>query len=133
VTLSDSSAKLLEEAMASHPESRFLFPGETPDKPLVHSTFRRLMAALGYGKFDPHGHRKSFRTWMQDCTDLDRIAAEIALAHRVGSVVEETYATGEMFAKRRVLAQAWDDYLAGKTAEVVVLVTGLAAGSAAAQ
>jgi integrase len=106
--------------MAAHPESPLIFPGETPDRPLAPATLRRLMVRMGYGDFDVHGFRACFRTWVQDCTNLDRIAAEIALAHRVGTVVEETYARGEMFAKRQVLADAWDTYCNGETGEVVM-------------
>jgi integrase len=120
VPLSKSAVAILERMMAAHPESPFLFPGETPDRPLAPATLRRLMARLGYADFDVQGFRACFRTWVQDCTNLDRIAAEIALAHKVGNVVEETYARGEMFAKRRVLADAWDAYCNGETGEVVI-------------
>ena len=119
VPLSVSAMAIVEPSMALHPESPFIFPRRNPHRPLAPATFRRLMERLGYGDFDVHGFRACLGTWVEDCTNLDRIAAEIALAHRVGTVVEETYARGEMFAKRQVFADAWDAYCNGETGEVV--------------
>jgi len=39
--------------------------------------------------------------------------AEMALAHVVGDKVEAAYRRGDLFQKRRALAQAWASYCAG--------------------
>ena len=47
----------------------------------------------------------------------------MALAHAVGDKVEAAYRRGDLFEKRRQLAEAWGRYCAGaETAEVVPLV-----------
>jgi hypothetical protein len=39
--------------------------------------------------------------------------AEIALAHKVGNAVEAAYRRGDMLERRRVLMEAWSDFLIG--------------------
>jgi integrase len=68
----------------------------------------------------PHGLRSTFRTWVQDETTFDGDMAEIALFHKVGNKVEQTYARGEMVERRRQMMAAWGNKLAGrKPAEVI--------------
>ncbi|MCJ1900354.1 MULTISPECIES: site-specific integrase [Paracoccus] len=61
----------------------------------------------------PHGLRATFRTWVQEQTTFPRELAEAALAHVSGDEVERAYARGDALARRRVLMQAWADYLNG--------------------
>ena len=46
---------------------------------------------------------------------------ELSLAHAVGSSVEQAYARSDLIEKRRVLMQAWADFVAGGGADVVSL------------
>ena len=55
--------------------------------------------------------RSTFRDWVGDCTDYPSELAEIALAHSVGSKVEQAYRRGDMLEKRRPLMQEWADFL----------------------
>ena len=64
-----------------------------------------------------HGSRSSFRDWASEETDFPREVCEMALAHTVGNVVEASYRRGDLFAKRRALADAWARYCDG--AEVI--------------
>lgn len=64
----------------------------------------------------PHGLRSTFRTWVSDCTDFDADMAEIALFHKVGTKVQQAYDRSEMIAKRRVMMQAWENYLCSASA-----------------
>ena len=43
----------------------------------------------------------------------------MALAHRVGSDVERSYARSDLFEKRRGLMVAWAEYVSGAGAKVV--------------
>ena len=68
----------------------------------------------------PHGLRSTFRTWVQNETTFDGDMAEIALFHKVGNKVEQTYARGDMMEKRRHMMAAWGDFLAGREPAKVV-------------
>ncbi|RYH04435.1 site-specific integrase [Salipiger sp. IMCC34102] len=59
----------------------------------------------------PHGLRSTFRDWVAERTGYPADMAEIALAHRVGSSVEQAYRRGDMLEKRREMMQAWGDFL----------------------
>jgi integrase len=54
-----------------------------------------------------HGFRSSFRDWAAEQTSFPAEIAEMALAHVVGSKVEQAYRRTDMFAKRRQLMDAW--------------------------
>ena len=72
----------------------------------------------------PHGLRSTFRTWVQNETSFDGDMAEIALFHKVGNKVEQTYARGNMVEKRRHMMAAWGDFLTGKEPAKVVQLHG---------
>ena len=59
----------------------------------------------------PHGLRSTFRTWVQNETTFDGDMAEIALFHKVGNRVEQTYARGDMIEKRRAMMASWGEFL----------------------
>jgi integrase len=63
---------------------------------------------MGYGKVaTPHGFRSSFRDWAAERTNFPNEVAEMALAHVVSDRVEAAYRRGDLFEKRRLLAEAW--------------------------
>lgn len=62
----------------------------------------------------PHGLRAAFRTWVGDCTDFDGDMAEVALFHKVGSKVAQSYNRANMVEKRRHMMAAWGDFLTGR-------------------
>ena len=68
-----------------------------------------------------HGMRSAFRTWAAERTSVPHAVAEMALAHRVGSDVERSYARSDLFEKRRGLMTAWAEYVAGGAGKVVRL------------
>jgi integrase len=63
-----------------------------------------------------HGFRSTFRDWVAEQTNFPSEVAEMALAHAVGDKVEAAYRRGDLFEKRRQLAETWARYCAG-TAE----------------
>ncbi|MEX0304454.1 MAG: tyrosine-type recombinase/integrase [Leisingera sp.] len=69
----------------------------------------------------PHGFRTSFRTWVQDTEAASFDVAETALAHRVGSKVERSYARSDMLDQRRLLMERWDRYSTTTEADVAQL------------
>jgi integrase len=67
---------------------------------------------MGRAGVSVHGFRSSFRDWAAERTSFPAEIAEMALAHRVGSAVEQAYRRSDQFEKRRQLAQAWAKYVA---------------------
>ena len=64
--------------------------------------------------FTVHGFRSTFRDWVEEKTDYDSRLAEACLAHAVKDKTEAAYQRGDLLEKRRVLMQAWADYLTGE-------------------
>jgi integrase len=60
-----------------------------------------------------HGFRSTFADWAAEQTDFPREVREMALAHAVGDRVEAAYRRGDLFEKRRQLAEAWARYCGG--------------------
>ena len=66
-----------------------------------------------------HGFRSIFADWAAEQTDFAREVREMALAHAVGDRVEAAYIRGDLFDKRRQLAEAWAGFRAGGPAEAL--------------
>jgi integrase len=66
----------------------------------------------GRGDLTVHGFRSTFRDWAAERTNFAREVAEMALAHTVGDKVEAAYRRGDLFHKRRQLAEAWARFCA---------------------
>ena len=94
-----------EEADGLHVRCRGLvFPGIRGNM-VGAAVFGRLLRDL---KIDcsPHGFRSSFPSWWSD-EGIDREVAEQALAHAVGSQVEQCYARSDVLERRREVIEAW--------------------------
>ena len=65
---------------------------------------------MGRGDLTTHGFRSTFRDWAAEATAFPAEVAEMALAHVVGDKVEAAYRRGDLFQKRRQLAEAWATY-----------------------
>jgi integrase len=117
VLLSDRALEILDEAKALGSDE-FVFPSPLkPNRPIANGSFlNRLRCAGLTGKVTGHGFRSSFKRWAGTETNFDRDAIEISMAHAIGGKVEAAYWRDHpMIKKRRVLMQAWADYVAGKT------------------
>ncbi len=95
---------------ASIDESDLVFPSMR-NTPLSDMTLLAVMRRLKRTEV-PHGWRSTFRDWVGDRTDYPGELAEIALAHSVGSKVEQAYRRGDMLEKRRTMMQEWADLVA---------------------
>jgi integrase len=74
-----------------------------------------------------HGFRSSFRDWAGE-SGQPRELAEMALAHAVGSAVENSYARSRLLERRRAVMTAWQQWLDAGDSSVVVALTDRAAG-----
>ena len=98
----------------------FVFPGGKPGKALSNMAFLMLLRRLGHGGLTAHGFRATFRTWASERTSFQNEIVEAALAHTIGTKVEQAYRRSDLFNKRRKLMEVWAVYCAApKTGKVV--------------
>ena len=102
VALGDRALAILKERLHG---GELLFPGVRGGQLLA--TIREM------GEAEPttHGFRSSFRDWAAEQTSYASELCELALAHRVGSAVENAYRRGDQMEKRRRLMQDWARFL----------------------
>jgi integrase len=68
-----------------------------------------------------HGFRSAFRDWAAEMTTFPSEVVEMALAHSVGTAVEQAYRRTDYFARRRQLADAWAAYVTSPAAAETVV------------
>jgi integrase len=108
VPLSARTLGILEEMQAHrHADDGFVFPGGKPGKSLSNMAFLMLLRRMDRDDLTAHGFRATFKTWASERTGFQNEIVEAALAHVVGSKVEQAYRRGDMFEKRRQLMQQW--------------------------
>jgi integrase len=109
VPLSDAAMAIVSE-MAAIREGEFIFPGGRHRRPLSGNAMMNALARMGRGDLTVHGFRSTFSDWVAEQTNFPAEVREMALAHAVGDKVEAAYRRGDLFAKRRALADAWARY-----------------------
>jgi len=57
-----------------------------------------------------HGFRSCFRDWVSEETLHSPEVAEMALAHTVKDKVEAAYRRGDLFLRRKILMQDWENF-----------------------
>jgi integrase len=94
----------------------FIFPSHS-GRPLSDAACGALLNRMGYTGIVPHGFRSSFKTWCGDKTNVQREVVEKSLAHLVGDETERAYDRGDLFAKRKMLMDAWGSFCASDPAK----------------
>lgn len=110
VPLCARAVEILREAKDLSNGGDLVFAGTKQGKPLSDMTLSKLVKELGFN-VDIHGFRTSFRTWVQEKTDVSREVAEMALAHSIKDASEAAYARSDLFEKRRTLMDDWAEYI----------------------
>jgi integrase len=111
VPLSGRAFEILKEMKASHDDdAEYVFEGREPGTALSNMSLLMLLRRMGRDDLTVHGFRSTFRDWCAEQTNFPNEVAEMALAHTVGDKVEAAYRRGDLFQKRRSLAQAWAKY-----------------------
>jgi integrase len=90
-----------------------LFPGQSGRGHLSNMALLALLKRMKRTDITPHGFRSSFRDWVAEKTEFPQELAEMALAHTISNKVEAAYRRGDMFERRRQLAQAWASFVGG--------------------
>jgi integrase len=75
--------------------------------PISNMAMAMLLRRMGRGDLTVHGFRSSFSDWCAERTAFPSEVREMALAHTVADKVEAAYRRGDLFEKRRALAEAW--------------------------
>lgn len=119
VPLSKKALAVLAEAEVLRDRTELVFPSAT-GRMLSDNTLSKLLRENAIGS-TVHGFRASFRTWVQEQTNVPREVAELALAHVNTDKVEAAYARSDMFDKRCKLMTRWARYLSASKGEVVSL------------
>jgi integrase len=99
--------------LSSRREGEWVFPGNRAGKPLSNMALLKMLAVMGHDEITTHGFRATFKTWASERSSFANEIVESALAHAVGSKVEQAYQRSDRIEKRRRLMFAWADY-AGK-------------------
>jgi len=111
VPLSEAAIAVLA-AMKAIRQSDFVFPGGRTGRPISNMAMLMTLRRMGRSDLTAHGFRSSFRDWAAERTGFPAEVAEMALAHTVSDKVEAAYRRGDLFQKRRQLADAWSRFLA---------------------
>ena len=109
VPLSDAALAILEGQRGQH--DTYIFPSPRKTGPLGKMGMSRLADRLAGSV---HGMRSTFRVWSGQETEFDRVDLELCLSHDIRSAVERAYDRSDRLDKRRVIMQAWADYVAGR-------------------
>jgi integrase len=93
---------------------RYVFPSDHADEhaPFLPNALTDCIKRAGF-RGTMHGMRTSFRNWGGESVEHNfrREVIEHCLAHREGDETEKSYWTGEMTERRRVVLQAWANYV----------------------
>ncbi|MCB1439947.1 MAG: integrase arm-type DNA-binding domain-containing protein [Nitratireductor sp.] len=108
IPLSHEAMKVIEEARR-HERRGLLFAN--PRKGIMSDmTLSQHMKRAGL-EYRPHGFRSSLRDWIEENTNTPYEVAEMVLAHVVGSKTERAYRRTDYLDQRRVLMEAWGEWV----------------------
>lgn len=108
VPLADAALKILNALKGLHPD--WVFPNPKRGKPLCETAMFGLLRRMRRPDITVHGFRATFRVWAAEKTAYPREVAEMALAHKQASSVEEAYQRSDLFGLRQTLMQGWADW-----------------------
>jgi integrase len=107
VPLTDAALQILATQAKLRTDDR-VFAGEGKNGKLASVSMRKVLASMNV-KATAHGFRATFKTWAGEQTNFANEIIEAAMAHEVGSKVEQAYQRS-YFVKRAKLMQQWADY-----------------------
>ena len=98
VPLSDAALAALDRVEDVRHGSGLLFPSPPRSgHPLSNMTLTKILRDMGLAEAATvHGFRSAFRDWASERTNAPHAAMELALAHTVGSAVEQAYARSDL-------------------------------------
>jgi integrase len=109
VPLAPRAVELLKRLHATR-YNDYIFPSDRRDDHMSDAVLRSCLNDLRQG-FTVHGFRSSFRDWAAECTNFPRDVCEAALAHASGDATEAAYKRTDLLNKRRLLMEAWSQFI----------------------
>jgi integrase len=122
VPLSEPVLAILQRLWETR-SSQFVFPGTGSGQPINKNAMMLALRGMGQNEITVHGFRSTFSDWCAEQTNTSGEVREMALSHAVSDKVEAAYRRGDLFEKRRALAEAWARYCS-KTATAKVMSIG---------
>ena len=116
VPLSSRAVEVLNETKKLG--SDFLFPGQRGGK-LSGMAMAMLLRRMGH-VVTVHGFRSSFRDWAAEMTAFPHEVCEMALAHTIANKAEAAYRRGDIFEKRRLLMDGWEEFCSSAESDTVL-------------
>jgi integrase len=115
VPLSTQALAVVERALLRNRGSNYVFPAtHRIDRPLSENTVLALIARVGYkGRMTGHGWRTVASTWANE-RGYREDAIERQLAHVPEDEVRSTYNRAQYLDERKLMMQAWADWLDGE-------------------
>lgn len=113
VPLSNQALSVIESLRPLTAHGRYLFPGPRGvDKPLSENAINVAIRIMGYGKnqMTAHGFRAMASTLLNESGHNPDVI-EAQLAHTGADKIRAIYNRAQYMEKRRILMQAWADYL----------------------
>lgn len=92
--------------------SNLVFPNDRSGNRLSENSLTSILKRMEFSGITVHGFRSAFRDWAGEESHFPNDIIEMALAHSVGTKVEQAYRRKTGFQKRRLLAEAWANYCA---------------------
>lgn len=126
VPLARQAVAILKELKAIAGDSRYVFPGRNPDKPISNNTLLLALYRLGYkGRMTGHDFSAVGSTILNEMGFRPDVI-ERQLAHCERNSVRGAYNRAEYLPERRAMMQSWAGYLDGVRAgaRVVPLKAG---------
>lgn len=108
VPLVRDSLTILERMKGLDPV--WVFPGAKRGRPMSNMAMANVLERMQREDITVHGFRSTFRTWAAERTLYPKELPEMALAHKVGTEVEEAYRRTDLFERRRALMKDWSDW-----------------------
>lgn len=114
IPLSKQAVAVLEEmnAISGH-DSKYVFPSvRSKKRPMSDNTLNAALHRMGYkGEMTAHGFRAVARTFLAEKLGYPDHYIEQQLAHKVKDPLGRAYNRTKFIEQRRVMMQAWADYL----------------------
>jgi integrase len=111
VPLSTQAVEILETLRPLCGGSKWLFPGDRGDKPIINNTILKGLERMGYkGRMTGHGFRELASTILHE-QGFPHEHIELQLAHAPRNAVSAAYNHALYLEPRTRMMQAWGDFL----------------------
>lgn len=132
VPLASQAIAILRELHALTGAGRYVFPGaRTASRPMSDAAINAALRRLGYDtrtEITGHGFRAMARTNLHEELHQQPEIIEHQLAHSVSDSLGTAYNRTKFIKERRIMMQAWSDYLdKAKAGASVIKLKGMAA------